>query len=223
MNFMKYVFNLSEQKIISFPHKRRGISEVIATLILMAITVMGAVMVFGIFQDSGVTKNISGLTDTVQSEQKSSLHIIGYDTRNSFTLSGISGLDNVVGNTTKLCASSCTLTNIDMIVLIIRNTGTEEFLVDHVSINEVSHSWSGINAGQSISSYPPSAGTFKIMFTTATTISSTQTVPAGGETRLVIRLSDTLSDILLIDPIRVLISPVHGESEFAVIPVGSVK
>ena len=212
--------HLSKQKI--FSRKRRGVSEIIVSLLLMAITVIGAVMVFGIFQGSGVTENIAGLTGSTQSEQRPSLQIIGYDTRNSSTLSGITSLDNTVGTTTILCALSCT-PNTDMIVLLIRNAGTEEFSVDHISINEVTHTWSGANSGQSISSFPPSAGTFKIMPSTATTISSTQTIYAGNDATLVIRLSGTLSDVLLIDTMRILVNPSSGEPAFYIIPAGGIK
>ena len=212
--------NLSEQKI--FSHKRRGVSEIIVSLLLMAITVIGAVMVFGVFQGSGVTENISGLAGSTQSEQKASLQIIGYDTRNSSNLAGLN-IDNTVGTTTILCALSCVSGTTDMIVLQIRNAGTEEFSVDHVSINEVTHTWSGANSGQSISSFPPSAGTFKILPSTATTISSTQTIHAGNDATLVIRLSGTLSDVLLIDTMRVLVNPSSGEPAFYIIPAGGIK
>ena len=213
--------NLSEQK--NFSRKRRGVSEIIVSLILMAITVIGAVMVFGVFQGSGVTENISGLTGSTQSEQRPSLQIIGYDTRNSSTLSGITGLDNDVGTiTTVLCAASCSGIN-DMIVLQIRNAGTEEFSVDHISINEAdTYTWSGANSGQSISSFPPSAGTFKILQTSpATTISSTQTIFAGSDATLVVRLSGT--SILLIDTMRILVSQSSGEPVLYIIPAGGIK
>ncbi len=213
--------NLSEQKI--FSHKRRGVSEIIVSLLLMAITVIGAVMVFGVFQGSDVTENISGLAGSTQSEQKSSLQIIGYDTRNSSTLSGITSLDNIVGTTTVLCALSCVSGTTDMIVLQIRNAGTEEFSVDNVSINEVTHTWSGVGSGQGITTSLPSAGTFKILPSTATTISSTQTIYAGNDATLVIRLSGTLSDVLLIDTMRVLVNPSSGEPAFYIIPAGGIK
>ena len=215
-------FNLSEQKI--FSHKRRGVSEIIVSLILMAITVIGAVMVFGVFQGSGVTENISGLAGSTQSEQKASLQIIGYDTRNSSTLSGITSLDNTVGTTTILCALSCVSGTTDMIVLQIRNTGTEEFSVDHISINEVTHTWSGVGSGQGITTSLPSTGTFKILQTSpATTISSTQTIFAGSDATLVIRLSGTLPDVLLIDTMRILVSQSSGEPVLYIIPAGGIK
>ena len=213
---------LSKQKI--FPRKRRGISEIIVSLLLMAITVIGAVMVFGIFQGSNVTENISGLAGSTKSEQRPSLQIIGYDTRNSSTLSGITSLDNILGTTTVLCALSCVSGTTDMIVLQIRNTGTEEFSVDHISINEVTHTWSGVGSGQGITTSLPSAGTFKILQTSpATTISSTQTIFAGSDATLVIRLSGTLPDVLLIDTMRILVSQSSGEPVLYIIPAGGIK
>ena len=82
--------------------KRRAVSEVISTVLILAITMVGAVFISNIIQDSMLTS-----TDQLPHADISpnSVRLTAYDTRDSTTISGISSLNNYFSQT--LCTIGC--------------------------------------------------------------------------------------------------------------------
>lgn len=211
---------LFASKTFSVNCKRRGVSEIIVTLLLLVVTIIGSVFVFSVFQSAGTVEQITGLTGQTGVDTKPSIKLIGHDTRDFENLANINGLNNT--NDGKLCGSaSCTN---ELIVLYVRNIGTNEFFLNNVHINEVPHQHDASNAGSTIdSSNEPQAGTFKVISISDPTILASQTIQAGGEARIVIKLDDTVGDIPLNEEMRVLINPTGGRPAFHIVPAGSLN
>lgn len=193
--------------------KQRGISDIIATLLLLGITVAGAVLVTAFFQGNNLFGSVSGTTGS----QTASLKITGYDTRDGPTISGITGFDNSNPTNSILTAG-------EYIVLNVQNQGINKVVLQSVEINDVTHSWDSTQ-GVLPSAYP-AAGKFNIIPTTGTqpfTLRSTNELQRDDEVRLVIKLSSSLPDINLNEPIRVKFYTDLIDSSPVVITSGSVR
>jgi len=126
--------------------KRRAVSEVISTVLILAITMVGAVFVSNIIQDSMLTS-----TDQLPNADISpnSVRLTAYDTRDSTTISGISSLNNYFNQT--LCTIGCqtnannvpSLLNggTEFIVIQIRNTNINPVFLQIINVNNVAHNW----------------------------------------------------------------------------------
>ncbi len=194
---------------------RRAISDVIATLLLLGITVAGAVLVTAFFQGNAIFRPDASNPGT----QSASIKIIGYDTRDGSDLSGIDFLDNYLDNPTPfLCTISCNtdpnalpaaapIGGTEFIVLTVRNQGISKVSLQGVEVNGIDHSWDASTSGDELTaaSYP-AAGKFSIISTSNTAPikqSSTNELQSNGEVRLVIKLSDGITqDIDINQPIR---------------------
>jgi len=91
------------------PQKRRAVAEVISTLLLVAITVVGAVILTTFLDEAFISGSLaaSGSDSTLKT-----IKLIKYDSRDGGNLLGLVGLNNTspVTNPTdlKLCRESCT-------------------------------------------------------------------------------------------------------------------
>jgi len=136
--------------------RRRAISEIITTMLLLLVTIIGALMVSSFFTGTDITGAGSGISFTsITRTAAASIKITGYDTRDSIDLSGISVLDNsllVVPSDRKLCTDSCggtsggpannlPPTGTEFIVLTITNAGSNSVILTNVFINDIGHSW----------------------------------------------------------------------------------
>jgi len=193
--------------------KRRAISEIIATLMLLGITTAGSVFLASLVYGSG-------FQNTPESESLQSSYAIkltGYDTRDSNDLLGISNVDNKFDK--KLCTKGCqgSADNIpnsaspgtEFLLLQIRNVSTESVYIKGIQVNSVQHIWDQNTAGKSLDAsnsdftgkYPLN-GKFSIISTTGLAQKSENRVDADEEVRLVIKLDDAMSsDIALSKPI----------------------
>ena len=153
----------------------RAVSEVIASLLLVAITVVGGIIIFAIVSD--------GPEVVTDPPEPFNVKIIGFDTRDGTDLSGIAGLDNTFDKT--LTGGS------EYIVLTIRNPNFESVQIHNVMVDLVTHTWDETTAGQPLSS-SPGAKKFSIVSIFADDITfvqqSTTSVNAGSDVKLVIKL-----------------------------------
>jgi len=190
---------------------RRGQAEIIGTLILLAVTVVGAIMVANFFNAGDVMEMSEGIEPIIKASTSSvsSVLLIGYDTRDNTDLSGITGLDNT--GATDLCASSCTADVLpgaggtEFIVLKIRNNGIDAVTITSVRINDVDHlqdSTTGTFNANDIN-FLPDDGTFMAIsaVNTAgapdpTTIVEFPTIFPEEELRLVVKLTNTFSAVI---------------------------
>jgi len=133
--------------------ERRAVSEVISTVLILAITMVGAVFVSTIVQDT----MLSSTDQLPQSDiNPNSVRLTEYDTRDSTELSGISSLNNYFNQT--LCTISCqsnannvpSLVNsgTEFIVLQIRNTNINPVFLQTIYVNNVEHNWDANTSGK---------------------------------------------------------------------------
>jgi len=188
-------------------HKKRAISEVIATLMLLAITVIGGVIVANFFQSSGISENLgSGFSPgSLQSQSPQSIILTGYDTRDHNDLFA-TVLDNKYDS--QLCTIGCAsyanntpnsvpagTEGTEFIVLKIKNDGLSSVFLNDLLVNNVDHlldttvTTGVLDASVNLGNYPD-AGKFSIISTTdnSSIISSNELV-GGDEVLLVIKLS----------------------------------
>lgn len=193
--------------------KRRGISEIIATLMLLGITTAGSVFLASLVYGSGIQNTPTG--ESLHSSY--SIKLTGYDTRDSNDLLGISNIDNKFDK--KICTKSCQAfaNNIpnsanagtEFLILQVRNVSTEPVYVKTIQINGIQHIWDSNTGGKSLDASSndltgkyPLNGKFSIISTSNLTQKSENKVDADEEVRLIIKLDDVMpSDIALSKPI----------------------
>ena len=202
--------------------KRRAVSEIIATLMILAVTVAGAVFISNAMQSFMFPYDSGKSVTEVRPE---SVSLFGYDTRDSTNLSDVTGLDNKFNQL--LLTNGATEVNkiplqngTEFIVLHLRNLSTNSIFLHNVLINNEGHSWDTIAAGQILdptftgatTGQFPSDGKFSIipMYNgTGPTITQigTNEVLGDGEVRVIIKLSDNIpQDIGMWDSLRILVN-----------------
>lgn len=197
--------------------KRRAVSEIIVTMLLIGITVVGGIFLMNIFS-SVDSLNVSSVINPSGSSVIR-IKMIGYDARDGNNLSGISTIDNT--NNGALCATTACSTK-EYIVLKIQSLGTS--YIDTILVNEVAHTWDSSTAGVDLlTSSGPAAGQFSIILTSNTSPitqkSTTQII--DQDIRIVIRLNQLSSNILIGDIIMVTVIAGEGESATFLVPTGS--
>ncbi len=203
--------------------KKRGVSVIISSLLILAITAVGASLVSSVIDASSLT--------TVSQMQKSnvvanSLKLTSYDTRDAATLSVIPVLNNKFDN--ELCTDRCKAfsDNIptsplgdgtDFIVIQIWNKSVDQFAIQSVQINGILHNWDSNTSGITFdassddsSGKYPLAGKFSIIPSSndvPLTQHPSKNLNPGEEVRLIIKLSGNIQpDIAIGSPIEVLIN-----------------
>lgn len=226
---------------------RRAVSEIIATLMLMGITVVGGVLAMTVI--GNFREDVTGTTGTVIGVP-AALEIAGYDTRNGRALSNIGGFhnDNLIPPSNKyLCTTSCsgtpdekpTLGGTDFIVLHVRNAGVEAVTLSTIYLmdDQVTHSWDSTTAGRDLYGASPGDfpddGKYSIVSMTSTTPPIQQrsdTVIAGGETvRIIVKLSSSISNsgttanLDIDETIKIILTTEDGQSFEFKIFAGSVQ
>lgn len=205
--------------------KRRAVSQVIGTMLVLAVTVAGAVFISNAAHDVFFT----GVDQTPATEARvDSIILSGYDTRDSSSLTDIPTLDNQFNQL--LCTSggnpqyTITVPNnipsnggTEFIVLKIRNMNINSVFLHSVLINNVGHTWDSNTAtndldasitGTAGTTYPE-AGKFSILTLSNTNLEQRASNELRGdqEVRLVIKLSDQIpQDIGMWDSLRILVN-----------------
>jgi len=209
--------------------RRRAVSETIGTMLLLSITVIGAVMISSLLQDGffqGVNQNPSGVE--IRSD---SIQLTGFDTRDSDTLINVANLDNEFnqllcanGNDAK-CTMSGTANDIpgviggtEFIALQLRNMNTGSVFLKNIQINNELHDWDDGTAGfdlEAVSNLDagtkyPRAGFFSIIPSPDRPNSekqfASQEVQGNEEVRVIIKLNENLSDIKMWDSMRIVVN-----------------
>ncbi|MFB5609393.1 MAG: archaellin/type IV pilin N-terminal domain-containing protein [Nitrosarchaeum sp.] len=201
--------------------KRRGVTDIISTMLLMAITVTGATTLTYFVNDSFVSGNLA-TASSLETATKS-VQLMGYDTRDSVTLLQISTLDNKFGDG-KLCGVSCTGVGLsdrlpinggsEFIVIKIKNNSINSIFLENIQLNNVIHAWdiqtSGatLNTVQDLSSggnYPHD-GSFSILPISSNIQFTSNEIQSGKTVNLLIKLGTNDQDILLNKGIRVFLN-----------------
>ncbi|HET9008537.1 MAG TPA: hypothetical protein VFN17_00225 [Nitrosarchaeum sp.] len=198
--------------------KRRGVTDIISTMLLMGITVTGASTLTYFVNDSFVSGNLA--TSSSLDTASKSVQLLAYDTRDSSTLLQLSNLDNYLDQ--KLCGISCMSFSdkipsdggTEFIVIKIKNNSINSIFLENIQLNNVIHEWdfqtSGdtLNTLQSLSSggnYPHD-GKFSILPASSNIQSESNEIQSGKTVNLLIKLGPEDQDILLNKGIRVLLN-----------------
>ncbi len=220
-----------------FKSRRRGVSVVISTLLVLAITIVGAMSISNLMGNSLLTTVNQVPKDIIMAN---SVLLVGYDTRDSEDLSDIGHLENKFDN--MLCTVSCAGASstaipknggTDYIVLQLWNKNAVDIPIRNIQVNGVIHTWDLQTRNQLFDgkgSYPsyPAAGMFSIIHHSnvgTLTQFGSQTVAGDQEVRLVIKLSslaegDLVSeDIGLGEPLQILvkIGDIMNPAEFVIL------
>ena len=144
------------------PQKKRAVAEVISSLLLVAITVAGAIILTTFLNDSFIQ---GGLAASSSDSSIKTLKLVKYDSRDGGNLLGLAGLNNTspVTNPTdqKLCRASCTPTTnprtggTEFIVIQIENRSVNPIFLHNIWLGNVTHSWDSGTANKKLN---PSAG-----------------------------------------------------------------
>jgi len=215
--------------------RRRAVSETIGTMLLLVITVIGAVMLSNFLQDGffGVNQNPSGVEAS-----SNSIQLTGFDTRDSDTLINVLSLDNDFNVVSRgmLCAQGndpeCIniIANKDNIPTDLVNPGTEFIALQlrnmnpnsvsllNIQVNNELHAWDDGTASTLFDATPigvagdtyPRAGFFSIIPSPDRPNSeiqfASQEVQGNEEVRVIIKLSEKLSDIKMWDSMLIVVN-----------------
>ena len=191
-SFSHTVVSFSKTKMTT---KKRGVSEVISSVLLIGITVAGAALISVYISDSNIA-DVSSFAPSIGSagSSSSSIRLMGYDSRDTQDdewLLGIVGLENFHDD--RLCTGGCVdnppggpfASNLpvnggtEFIVLQVRNTGITSVTLRGMIINDESYTWDVTQAGNCLimtndlppigidGSYP-APGTFSIIIPDST-------------------------------------------------------
>jgi len=195
--------------------KRRGVADVISTMMLMAVTVTGASTLTYFMNDAFVSGNLG----TVSTLDSSSLNVLllAYDTRDSSDLLTLSEVDNLTNS--YLCRLSCSgnpneipaLGGTEFIVLQIQNNGLNSIFLHDVVIGDSTHSWDPASSGTTLNLLDgdfPSDGTFSILQTGNDPTLHTDSIEIknGQIVNVLVKLDSVNPDIQLNKGIPVLLN-----------------
>ncbi|MGQ0606353.1 MAG: hypothetical protein ACT4OD_05320 [Candidatus Nitrosotenuis sp.] len=215
--------------------KRRGISEIFATLMLLGITTTGSVMLASLVQGSGLgASNQNPQTNNLPAY---SIKMTGYDTRDANDILGITNIDNKFDK--KICTTSCQTNpnNIpindgtEFVVLQIKNTGPTTVYLEGIQINGVLHIWDVNSGGRTLDASAndstgkyPLNGKFSILPASSLVQKNDNTLVDDEEVRLVVKLSKNLSmDVPLVKPMLVQVDFGGARTSDHVILSGEIR
>jgi hypothetical protein len=206
--------------LLKFNIKSRcAVSEIIVTLLLIAITIVAGVLIFSMFSGGGSVQNI-GSSITQPPTSSGEIKIIGYDTRDGLDLSSLTAIDNT--NSGYLVGGS------EYIVLTLRYDGESQTNLNTITVNEVQHTWETCSSDpcSSLSSSFPSAGKFVIIPETnddGTTPQTTATLLEGESGRVVVKLHADVGSLKLNKAIRLTIDASGLDLQKFIISAGTVR
>jgi hypothetical protein len=211
--------NNSKLSIRNFtPHKRSAVAEVISSLLLVAITVVGAVILTSFLDESFVSGNLA-VSSSTDSTIKT-IKLRAYDTRNGDVLMQITQLNNTHATAPqKLCRDSCTPNDSptnggsDFLVIQIENRSVNPIFLKEIYLDGVGHSFDSGTVSQTLD-VPggefPNDGTFSILSSTTDEngtpvdlVQKNNEITGGQFVNLLIKLDRESPDIELSKTIRV--------------------
>jgi flagellin-like protein len=214
--------------------RRRAVSETIGTMLLLVITVVGAVMISNLLQDGFFQVNQNGSSIGLSSD---SLQLTGFDTRDSEKLINVFSLNNdfTESSSGMLCAQGNDIINCpipvpnniptdpanpgtEFIALQLRNMNPNSVFLINIQVNNELHEWDDGTAGTQFDATLnidagtkyPKAGYFSIIPSPERPNSeiqfASQEVQGNEEVRVIIKLSEDLSDIEMWDSMLIVVN-----------------
>ncbi len=218
--------------------KKRGVSVVISTLLVLAIPIVGALSISNLMS----TSSLATVSQTPKAIiAANSVLLTAYDTRDGPSLFNIANFDNEFDEPNPvLCTLSCagasadlkpSLGGTDFIVLQVWNKNTNPIHIKTIQVNGELHSWDTetrnrlFNGGGTTPDFPKN-GMFSIIpaFSSPLTQQSSQLVEGDQAVILVIKLSSSFtSDIELGKPLQILVNIGDVRSAEFIILTGETK
>lgn len=201
--------------------RRRGVTDVISTMLLMAVTVTGATTLTYFVNEGFVSGNLGSIT-TLDSSSLNLL-LLAYDTRDSSSLLMMSDVDNENSVNSFLCGVSCSgfpnsipeSSGTEFIVLQVQNNSLDPIFLEDVSINGVVHPWDSATSGVQLDASQndlvggkyPADGAFSIIPISQIPLTQNENIEIknGQIVNLLIKLGPDNSDILLNKGIHVML------------------
>jgi flagellin-like protein len=202
--------------------KRRAVAEVISSLLLVAITVVGAVILTTFLDEAFISGGLaaSGSDSTIKT-----LNLVKYDSRDGGNLMGLTNLNNTSDSfptNNELCRETCfpntnpTSGGTAFIVIQVENQSVNPIFLDHVWLGNATHLWDSSTAGfPLVSTEYPGDGRFSIFPTDCNIGASCDSsnpalyrqqednqIQSGQTVNLLIKLDNSNPDILLGKTIR---------------------
>lgn len=201
-------YNLKSSFGLNPVKKRRGVAEVISTLLLVVITVVGAVILTSFMDESFVSGSL-GVSSSTDSTIKT-VKLRGYDTRDGIALMGYDETNSEINNVVdlELCRKNCNggaasnegqtpiAGGSEFMVIQIENRAVHSIFLKNLYLDGVNHPWDPITrdqelitTGDSSSGEFPADGTFSILSDDITDLIQKDNQIVGGQTvNLLIKL-----------------------------------
>jgi flagellin-like protein len=154
--------------------ERRGVAPIIATLLMVAVAVVGGILIFVFAQ------GFFGTTSDLSVGGTSLLSVTGYDARDATALKYHDGVSTGTINP----AADGQLSEGDAVLVYVKNEGTKDVTISSIEINDVSHNTFDDSAVYSAT--VPVNGTFAVDTASGTANGDADAVLAGGETGTII-------------------------------------
>jgi len=240
MSFFPLTKPFSKPLKSSVKHSRksskRGASEIIGSLILLGVTISGALLIFTLLSTNDIV-DFATERQSLDPNVLAKLKLTGYDTRDADALYNLTNLDNLIGTSTTVPDYLCTTCGVanEFIILKFRNPSGVLVAVGSININEEEHTFD--SAQSTTSSFTaltdlPASGKFIIISGSGTSGIKQElasTLPEGSEKRIVIRLSESITPatspdggIALNSNIRVIINTSAETTQLLLVPAGSL-
>jgi flagellin-like protein len=201
---------------------RRGASEIISTMMLMGITIVGAVILTYFVNDAFINGNLASASSLNSSSEN--IFLLAYDTRDSYSLLTLLNVDN--DSTGFLCRVTCNVApansipengGTEFIVLQIQNSGFDTIFLEDITINNVIHTWDASTSGITLDASDdylvgtnreyPADGMFSILLVGRNPIIQNENIQiqSGQMVNLLIKLDSMEPDIQLNKGLRILL------------------
>jgi hypothetical protein len=201
----------------SMTRKRRAGAEVISSILLVAVTVVGAVILTSFLDETFVAGSL-GASSGSDSVIKS-VKLVGFDTRDGGYLMNIQTLNNTsASNPTDgvLCRENCAPNKspitggTEIMVIQIENTGVNPIFLHNIYLDSIDHNWDSSTAGSNLNTAGsfgngnfPGDGSFSIISNISNPIQREDNQIQNGEiVFLIIKLDNANEDIPLSKTIR---------------------
>jgi flagellin-like protein len=202
------------------PQKKRAVAEVISSLLLVAITVVGAVILTTFLDESFIS---AGLSASSSDSTIKTITIIKYDSRDGGNLLGYQNLNNTSPVDQKLCRASCSsnpnanpiipFNGTEFLVIQVENQSVNPIFLYNVWLGNATHSWDPFAAGADLQMIDassvtnggfPGDGKFSILSTDTTNLKQRDDnqINNGERVNIIIKLDASNPDIQLSKTIR---------------------
>ncbi|GBC73052.1 hypothetical protein HRbin04_00448 [archaeon HR04] len=190
---------------------RVGVSEIISTLIIVSLTVVGSLFLYNYINEYVYVESLK--------VKHTNVMLIGYDSRDGSRIGGVQGIDNRMDGI--LCAKSCNPNSIpaqrgtEFIVLYIKNISPTSITINEIVVNGAMHRWSN--------TIPLSGGSFTIINgNNIVQGNGRNDIPPFTTSTVLIKLSNNIEDIRLGSIIEIGI-PLDGYMYREKIVAGDVR